>query len=470
MRNLASISVLDVVRKSLPPSLSPPIPSQGSFWDIIREPFSGAWQRNIEVRRDTVLAYHAVYACVTLISADVGKLGLDLVELQLDGTWKVTTSPAYSPVLTQPNHYQNQQQFMEWWITSKLVRGNTYALKERDARGVVVALHLLDPGRVRPLIAPNGDVYYSLGSDLLAEIPEGLVVPATEIIHDRLNCLYHPLVGIPPLYASGVPAVEGLRIQHNQALFFENLSRPSGILTAPGSISNDTASRLKTQWQENYGGANVGKVAVLGDDLRYESIQLTAAESQLIEQLKWTADVICSTYHVPPFKIGIGTMPTYQNGEVLNQIYYSDCLQSLITAAERTLGDGLGLDTPVGPGQRQLRLRANLDELFRMDTGTMITKLGEGVKNTIFTPNEARLKMNLPPIKGGDALYLQQQNFSLEALARRDALPNPFVIDRPAANPTPSGTGPAATADPTQSPKEFAEALIKGLADLEKAA
>ncbi len=47
--------------------------------------------------------------------------------------------------------------------------------------------------------------------------------------------------------------------------------------------------------------------------------------------------------------------------------------------------------------------------------------LGDAVKNTLLTPNEARKRENLPPLAGGDALYLQQQNYSLEALSRRDA-------------------------------------------------
>ena len=51
---------------------------------------------------------------------------------------------------------------------------------------------------------------------------------------------------------------------------------------------------------------------------------------------------------------------------------------------------------------------------------------------------------------------------------RTDALPNPFLIDRPTANPTPSPDGPPAVADPSadQAAKAFTEALIKGFADL----
>jgi hypothetical protein len=61
----------------------------------------------------------------------------------------------------------------------------------------------------------------------------------------------------------------------------------------------------------------------------------------------------------------------------------------------------------------------------------------------------------------------QQQNYSLEALGKRDALPNPFVIDRPTANPTPSIDGPAPVADTKppapadESAKQLCAALLK---------
>jgi hypothetical protein len=41
--------------------------------------------------------------------------------------------------------------------------------------------------------------------------------------------------------------------------------------------------------------------------------------------------------------------------------------------------------------------------------------------------DEMRKRANLPPTKGGDTVYLQQQNFSLEALAKRDAQEDPFA-------------------------------------------
>lgn len=421
-------------------------------WFRILESFAGAWQENVEINFDSVLSFHAVYACVTLIASDISKLRVKLVE-DKDGIWSEIKNPAYSPVLRKPNRYQNRIQFWENWIISKLLRGNTYILKQRDRRGVVVALYILDPNRVRPLVSDDGSVFYELMSDNLSGLAEvNITVPAREIIHDRFNCLFHPLIGVSPIFACGLAATQGLNIQENSAKFFENLAVPSGLLLAPGAISDETATRLKTHWETNYTkGTGLGKVAVLGDKLEFKPLTMTSVDAQLIEQLKWTAEVVCSTFHVPPYKIGVGVLPSFNNVQALNIEYYSQALQSLIEAAELCMDEGLETGDLLGT-------EFDLDGLLRMDSVTQMDVLDKG-RNTM-TPNEARRRINLPAVTGGDSVYRQQQDFSLEALAKRDAQENPFASNAPkppAADPAADGNKPPADQNATDQTAKFIE-------------
>lgn len=411
------------------------VSSRGGWWPWIKEPYSGAWQKNDEWTLDCVLAHHAVYACITLIANDIGKLRQRLVEQDDDGIWsEVTKESPFKLVLKRPNRYQNQIQFKQWWITSKLIRGNTYALKRRDNRGIVTALYLLDPCRVQVLVAPDGSVYYQLNPDNLSNVDDsGITVPASEIIHDRMNCLFHPLVGVSPIFACGAAANIGLRIQNDSSNFFANGANPGGILMVPGSIPQDKADELKAKWNTNYGGENSGKVAILPDGMKFQPMRMSAVESQLIEQMKWTAEVVCSTFHVPPYMVGIGQMPTYNNVEALNQQYYTQCLQSLIEEYETCMDDGLGLADKIEGTQKGIDL--DLDGLLRMDTATNIKTLVEGMKGGLTTTDEARRKLDLKPVKGGDVIFKQQQDFPISLLADRGPVDAPVVA--PEINPTP---------------------------------
>lgn len=455
-------------------SLSPVDRTNRGWWPIIRESFTGAWQQNVEIRLEDTLSHPTVFACVTLISSDIGKMRLRLVQEdeQDDGSsiWVPVDNPAFSPVLRQPNGYQTRIKFVEQWILSKLIYGNAYVLKERDQRGVVTSLYVLDPCRVRPLVAPNGDVYYELKRDDLSQLPnEQLVVPARELIHDTMYAFYHPLVGLPPLYASQMAARLGLKIQNNSVNFFENGSTPGGVLTAPGAISDATAARLKAYWDENFTGDNVGKVAVLGDGLKYEPMAVSADKSQLTEQWKTTSEAIASAFHVPWHLVG-GPPPPYNNIQALTVQYFTQCVQSLAVQLEEALDFGLGLAPDRINGVRY-GTEFDIDDLLWMDSATMMTTIREGVMAGVLKPNEGRAKINLEPVDGGDTPYLQQQNFSLRALAKRDAAgPAPLVPTPQSAAPandSPTGEGkpttPAAPPAPTKALDQMDIATVERL-------
>jgi HK97 family phage portal protein len=371
-----------------------------SFWNsgstsgpMIHEPFTGAWQRNMETHASSVLAHSAVFSCVTLIASDIAKIRLRLVRQDSNDIWSETSVPAFSPVLRKPNRYQTRIKFIEQWIISKLIHGNTYVLKERDDRNVVTAMYVLDPRRTKPLVAPDGSVYYQLSKDNLAGTEDNVVVPASEIIHDLAVALYHPLCGVSPLTACGLAAVQGLSIQGNSTLLFQNGARPGGVLTAPGVIDDDTAKRLKEYWDNNFTGSNSGRVAVLGDGLKFEPMAMNAVDAQLIEQLKWTSETICSCFHVPPYMIGVGTAPTYNNIEALNQQYYSQCLQSIIESIELCLDEGLGL-TGHSSGQT-LGTEFDIDDLLRMDTATKVKSVAESIGAGFLSPERSSSKVRL---------------------------------------------------------------------------
>ncbi len=435
MPNLTMLETLGRVAirpKAAPSSLSSP-DSRGGWWPIIREPWTGAWQRNESITVDTSLSNPALFRCISLIASDVSKMRCRLVQQDGDGIWTETESPAFSPVLRKPNRYQNRIQFFASWLQSKLTNGNTYVLKVRDNRSIVVGLYVLDPTRVKPLVAPDGAVYYQLSIDNVSGLEtERPAVPASEIIHDRWNTMFHPLVGLSPIYACGLAALQGLEIQQASTRFFRNGSKPGGVITAPGEIDDITATRLKETWQTGFTGENLGKVAVLGAGMKYEPFAVNAVDAQLIEQLKWSAETVCGCFGVPAYMAGVGPAPLNNNVQSLAELYYAQCLQIHIESVELCLDEGLGIGAGVKirSGDEADRgkiygVEFDLDDLLRMDTATQLKTLTEGLKG-VYSSNEARKKVNLRPVEGGDAVLSQQQNFSLEALAKRDAKDDPF--------------------------------------------
>lgn len=423
------------------------------IFSFIHEPFSGAWQKNLEINDKTVTSFYAVFSCISLIASDIAKMPAGHQRRDSKGVWQEQRTGRVSALLKKPNSFQNSIQFFESWVNSKLCHGNTYVMKIRNSAGSIEELRILDPHKVTPLVADDGSVFYQISPENISGLSEQVTVPAREIIHDRFNCLFHPLVGLSPIYAAGLAAMQGHHILENSTFFFKNGGKPSGVIEVPGTLTDDNAKKIKQNWDTGYTGENAGKTGILSNGAKYNPIAISAADAQMVEQLKMAAEIICSTFHVPAYKVGVGEPPSYNNIEALEQQYYSQCLQILIESIEVLLDEAFELS-----GDEETEFDVNA--LLRMDTERRIKTLGEAVKNTIMSPNEARRKENLPPVPGGDSLYLQQQNFSLEALARRDASENPF--DSPSKQPS---SEPSANDGKSLSPAEMvaAKAMIRGI-------
>jgi hypothetical protein len=113
------------------------------------------------------------------------------------------------------------------------------------------------------------------------------------------------------------------------------------------------------------------------------------------------------------------------------------------------LDDGLGMDGVL------IGTEFDTDELLRMDALTQMDVL-EKSKGKL-TVNEQRKRLNRGPVKGGDTVYLQEQDHSLEWLAKRDAMP----IEQPTAAPvTPDASNDNEVA--AQASKAMI-AILKGL-------
>ena len=97
----------------------------------------------------------------------------------------------------------------------------------------------------------------------------------------------------------------------------------------------------------------------------------------------------------------------------------------MITALEICLDEGLELPAPYGT-------EFDLSDLIWMDHATRSKTAQESISSGGMSINEARkIFYGLGSTKGGESPYLQQQNYSLEALAERDA-------NEPFAKPTPT--------------------------------
>ncbi len=422
------------------------IPTVQSFFSSLwggvglgpRETFPGEWQTSSRAAtggsmRKSPLAHSAVYTCINVIASDVAKLTLRVMrprENDKYGGREVHTHHPLMKVLSKPNHYQTSLQFFQHYLASKLWTGNAYVLLFRDGRGVPESMHVMDPTTVTPAITEDGSLWYMVKADRLNKLPEDTYIPARDIIHDRAVTLFHPLIGVSPLYAAAVSASIGNNISANSEAFFQNMSRASGTLTAPAEIPPATAERLKKEWENNYAGLGFGKVAVLGAGIEWKPLNMTAVDAQLIEQLRFTVEDIGRVYRVPSFMLG-ETKLTYRNSEQLTRMYFQGCLSYHIEALEQCFNAKFEMSGGS-------KVEFDLSPLFRMETDLRYDTHQKALTVGIKSINEVRAEEDLPPVDGGDEPRLQMQYvpLSMANVAQQNA-PAPNSPAQPASSEKP---------------------------------
>lgn len=403
---------------------------------IIREPFTGAWQRNISeaaAMGPNVYANSAVFTCTNIISSDISILPVQVLRVNpADG---IREEHRFHPawlLMQQPNSYQTTLQFIQQYLTSKLTNGNTYVLLLRDARTVINEMHVLNPSRVQPLTADDGSIFYKIGKDVLAGVEE-ITVPARDMLHDRAMTLWHPLVGMSPLFAAGMSAMMAGRMQMASEQFFANMARSSGVLIAPGKIDPVVARKLQTEWEANYSGHGLGRTAVLSNGLDYKPMTISAADSEMVSQLRWTIEDIARVYRVPQYMVGEMSKATYRNSEQMSRDYFRQCLAYHIRAFEQCFTKAFGM----APGTEVV---FDLSDMFRMEADVRFANHQISLNSGFKSINEVRWDEDMPPVPGGDEPRVQMQYVPLSQAN----------VPPPASTPAPAPPPPAA--EPAPSP------------------
>src|SRR5579884_2747685 len=99
----------------------------------------------VMVNQASAMQVSAVFACVSILSYDLAKLGASIFRGQRHGAHQKATDHALYPLFKQPAPWLTWFEFCGMLQCSVLLRGNGYAVIIRDARGRPVMLVPINP-------------------------------------------------------------------------------------------------------------------------------------------------------------------------------------------------------------------------------------------------------------------------------------------------------------------------------------
>lgn len=346
------------------------MPPQAS--EIVEEPHTGAWQRNIVAFIKG--AHHP------LVTGAIHRIASDIALLPFR---------TRSRVVKKPNKYQTTYQFFYFWISQLLWTGDAYIIPKGDEIHVASSKFVTK----NSVDGYNGQWLYFVEMPL--DSPNSIINGMyANLIHDRFlladsqNPLFtrNPLKYLFPFTDLDLDQIE------NASRIARNPMQKQAILQQD-SYNSFTQDEIKKIMQTS------GARAFIGDDSKLQQIDDVTQNKQDI--FETVAKSISAIYGIPlPQLLGTATA----NEKILNDEYYYNALLPLITSIKQLL--------------------ATINIKIEFDVSILLDEASE-----MLTLNEKRLRYGLEPLVGGDTVYMQQQYYPLEQIMQ-NKINNETIINQ----------------------------------------
>lgn len=319
---------------------------------------------------------------------------------------RVLDSPA-ALLLAKPNPDMTAYEFKRWMYSDLLLYERFLTL--------IVPSKATDSGwELRPI--PAGWIQSYKGKSPFA--PEAIVIGTgqgtgqIEVPADRF-ILFHGYDPTDPMRQySRISALKetlheqiesnGFRRQmwHRGGRFNAYLTRPKDV----AQWSEPAFQRFKETWKASWAGddaAEGGGMPILEDGMEIKTVQFNSKDAQWAESVKLSREDCAAVYHVNPGMIWPGSGQTYASARDNARALYNDCLAPTLMQATDRLN--MVLLPRVGePGNHYIAY-----DITIKTEGTYeekIATLSSAVGAPFLSRNEARARLDLPAIEGGDDL------------------------------------------------------------------
>lgn len=361
-----------------------------------------------------------VYACIRDKSESIGQLP---AIVKRNGA-RLTRGKREHRILAQrPNEFQSMQDLIEMYVTSMECRGNFYALPVYNKYGSLAEIvPFIRQENVRTDIDVHGRIYHTYTTN---DNKPKIVFAGKQLMHIKLNSL-NGYLGMSPI--SSAARTIGVAISQEEYLanLMESGAMPKGLLSTDQVFTDENAiKRIKTQWQESTGGARkAGGTPILEGDLKYQSMSISPADSELIKQRVFSRIQLCAIHRVPPSRVGVVEAQKFKNTEENNKSYLRDSLIPLITKLEGAFNYILPDD---------LEWSLDVSKYARGDRKSMVEAAAIELKSGAISINEFRVDMDRDEVEGGDVHAIDTNNLTFGSLTDIPKLQEQARLDAQAA-------------------------------------
>jgi HK97 family phage portal protein len=319
----------------------------------------------------------SVVRAIQLISTDIARLPVHVENA--DG--ERIDSPVTELLTREASRWQTGFDFRRYLTSQALSSGNGIALIRRDNNGAIAELTPIAAGMTTALIDDDG-VHYKIA---------GAMLEADQVLH--IGC--YPNIRNPAWYRSPIDSCTSafaLAADENaaHAALVKTGSTGKVVISHPGAMSDQLVEAIRDSWKNIHATAEgASRPLILREGMKAEKISQETSSS-MIESRRFSVQEVARAFGVPPemlWQQGGGalssqaeTMRAYCEGGIMQWVR---CWEAELTRKMLPPGQFLKFET---------------DALLLGNFVDKVDAFQKAVMAGIMAPNEARVRVGLPPL------------------------------------------------------------------------
>lgn len=360
--------------------------------------FGGSRVRSLPPVTPDIAQRHAtVFSCCNVIAGDLSKVPLIVMQRQKNGRAVQVFDHAVDYLLNveaAPGIPAMNARFALGY--SFCLRGRAFAYTPRDGGGELTMIDGIDLRQVQDYASGRGRVY---------DFTDGAGVQRRVTGRTMLHLRYLALdgwTGRSPLEVASESVGLALAGQEAAAKASSGVQMRGYLKMADTFTDDETYMRNSKRVRAALDDPAANGIPIIGADDEIKSLDLSAADQELLASRKYDREQLAAIYRVPPSKLQMLEFGVKANGQQQAIDYKTDCLTHWGGFIETQFSQGV-----LTEGERRdgLYLTHDYDALLEATTKERYEANAKAVGGPWMTWQEVREREGLPDLKEGQAPY-----------------------------------------------------------------
>ena len=361
---------------------------------------------DLNLRLSSVVAPPVSWAARTFLEAP-----LQVLQRTPDGFEPLETHPVLD-LMEAPTPHSSHS---DWWmaaVTDWLIRGNGYAIKDRDRGGAVRWLWYA-PAECMEVIGADGRF---LGDSIAYRYSPpyrpAITYTAEDVVHFRHGIdTVNPRCGLSPLASILREAVTDREAAEFTYYVLRNLGVPGMVLTPKDAVnvSDEELNKTRKLVRQSFSDSRRGEPVVMRSPTEVKQYETKLAGMDLAAIRNISEERVCAALGIPASVVGFGTgLQQTKVGATMREQRrqaWEDCLIPMQRSMAAQLRQQLMPDFEGDPENFRLGFDRSGIEALREGRSEAAKRVVVLVKGGIVTPNEARMEIGMDAIAMIDRVY-----------------------------------------------------------------